>query len=166
MSRYLTDEELDAIRKRAPMYAGGDYVSLLAEVELLRYSLDIERANSLAMQAQVAMLDSHRARGGRMSAPVTYCICEDSWCRTHGCRRTLAQRYPPAHDGQNYGSAAVPIPTPSAPYGYCPRCGRPGVSRERRPDGNDRCEDGHTYPSRNARREEKPLHGGEREETP
>lgn len=35
-----------------------------------------------------------------------------------------------------------------APYGYCPRCQAPGVSRERRPDGNDRCAKGHVYPSR------------------
>ena len=34
------------------------------------------------------------------------------------------------------------------PYGYCPDCGRPGVRRERRPDGNDQCQAGHTYPSR------------------
>jgi len=35
----------------------------------------------------------------------------------------------------------------SAPYGYCPYCAAPGVSRERRPAGNDECEAGHTYPS-------------------
>lgn len=35
-------------------------------------------------------------------------------------------------------------------YGYCPECGMPGVERERRPDGNDRCSRGHVYPSRNA----------------
>lgn len=35
-------------------------------------------------------------------------------------------------------------------YGYCPVCGKPGVSRERRPNGDDRCEVGHTYPSRDA----------------
>ena len=35
-------------------------------------------------------------------------------------------------------------------YGYCPECGAPGVTRERRPDGNDRCANGHTYPSRAA----------------
>ncbi len=33
------------------------------------------------------------------------------------------------------------------PTGYCPDCGKPGVERERRPNGNDRCEGGHTYPS-------------------
>ena len=37
-----------------------------------------------------------------------------------------------------------------APYGYCPTCGGLGRSRERRPGGNDRCENGHTYPSANA----------------
>jgi len=35
-------------------------------------------------------------------------------------------------------------------YGYCPRCGGAGRSRERRPDGNDMCVDGHTYPSAQA----------------
>jgi hypothetical protein len=38
----------------------------------------------------------------------------------------------------------------SAPYGYCPRCGGLGRSRERRPNGNDRCENGHEYPSKDA----------------
>lgn len=31
------------------------------------------------------------------------------------------------------------------PYGTCPNCGSPGVSRERRPYGNYKCENGHTY---------------------
>lgn len=35
-------------------------------------------------------------------------------------------------------------------YGFCPQCGAPGVMRERRHDGNDRCEKGHEYPSRSA----------------
>ncbi len=33
-------------------------------------------------------------------------------------------------------------------YGYCPHCGKAGIERERRPNGNDKCEDGHVYPSR------------------
>ena len=37
-------------------------------------------------------------------------------------------------------------PTPS-PYGNCPVCGSPGISRERRPDGNDKCANGHLYKS-------------------
>ena len=36
---------------------------------------------------------------------------------------------------------------PVAVYGYCPECGEKGVMRERRPDGNDKCANGHTYPS-------------------
>lgn len=36
------------------------------------------------------------------------------------------------------------------PYGYCPICGAPGLSRERRPDGNDHCTNGCTYPSKDA----------------
>ena len=36
------------------------------------------------------------------------------------------------------------------PYGYCPVCGAPGELRERRPNGNDTCTNGHEYPSRSA----------------
>ena len=32
-------------------------------------------------------------------------------------------------------------------YGYCPHCGKPGISRERRINGNDTCSEGHVYPS-------------------
>jgi hypothetical protein len=42
-----------------------------------------------------------------------------------------------------------------APYGYCPTCDAPGLMRERRPNGNDVCDDGHTYPSRMALSEPK-----------
>ena len=36
------------------------------------------------------------------------------------------------------------------PYGYCPKCGAPGKLRERRPNGNDTCQRGHSYPSKDA----------------
>ena len=36
------------------------------------------------------------------------------------------------------------------PYGLCPICGAPGKTRERRPDGNDTCENGCVYKSKNA----------------
>jgi hypothetical protein len=39
---------------------------------------------------------------------------------------------------------------PVAVYGYCPECGAKGVQRERRPNGNDKCANGHTYPSSKA----------------
>lgn len=32
-------------------------------------------------------------------------------------------------------------------YGYCPVCGDDGYSRERRPGGNDKCANGHVYPT-------------------
>ena len=35
-------------------------------------------------------------------------------------------------------------------YGYCPICGAPGQKREKRPNGNDICAEGHKYPSRSA----------------
>lgn len=35
-------------------------------------------------------------------------------------------------------------------FGYCPKCNGRGITRERRLDGNDRCENGHVYPSRDA----------------
>jgi DNA-directed RNA polymerase subunit RPC12/RpoP len=53
---------------------------------------------------------------------------ECSWC---GEREALAQTQQPV-----------------AVYGYCPQCGAKGVMRERRPNGNDKCANGHTYPSR------------------
>jgi len=40
-------------------------------------------------------------------------------------------------------------------YGYCPVCGAVGVTRERRLNGNDKCENGHVYPSKDAVHPEK-----------
>jgi hypothetical protein len=45
---------------------------------------------------------------------------------------------------------SAPAKKPTATYGYCPRCGEPGVQRERRINGNDRCGNGHEYPSSTA----------------
>ena len=41
----------------------------------------------------------------------------------------------------------VAADTAPSVYGYCPHCWSRGVSRERRLNGNDRCEHGHVYPS-------------------
>lgn len=38
-------------------------------------------------------------------------------------------------------------------YGFCPVCGGLGRSRERRPNGDDRCKNGHVYPSSKAIKE-------------
>jgi hypothetical protein len=37
-----------------------------------------------------------------------------------------------------------------SPLGYCPICRARGKTREKRPNGNDQCERGHTYPSKDA----------------
>lgn len=39
---------------------------------------------------------------------------------------------------------------PGSEYGVCPYCGAPAEWRERRPNGNDKCRNGHVYPSKNA----------------
>lgn len=36
------------------------------------------------------------------------------------------------------------------PYGVCPHCRGKGIQRERRPNGNDTCSQGHVYPSRSS----------------
>lgn len=43
-------------------------------------------------------------------------------------------------------------------YGVCPFCGATGIERERRPGGNDRCGNGHTYPSKDAVKVNGPYH--------
>lgn len=43
--------------------------------------------------------------------------------------------------------AGVPV----APYGYCPICSKPGMTREQVPGGKDRCQAGHIYASLMAR---------------
>lgn len=49
-------------------------------------------------------------------------------------------------------AVASPAPKTSSPdYGFCPVCGEPGETRERRPFGNDTCRLGHLYPSKDAR---------------
>ena len=47
----------------------------------------------------------------------------------------------------DFKQALAQTQEPVAIYGYCPECGAKGVMRERRPNGNDKCANGHTYPS-------------------
>jgi len=35
-------------------------------------------------------------------------------------------------------------------YGYCPICYAPGIARERKLNGDDRCKNDHWYPSKDA----------------
>lgn len=39
-----------------------------------------------------------------------------------------------------------PWQEPAAPYGYCPDCGEPGVTRARSPNGKTICRKGHSHP--------------------
>jgi len=41
--------------------------------------------------------------------------------------------------------------------GFCPQCGKQGVLRERRFNGNDRCVAGHVYPSSKATAKPMPV---------
>jgi hypothetical protein len=45
---------------------------------------------------------------------------------------------------------SAPVQEPVGVYGHCPVCGAKGVTRERRPGGDDRCANGHTYKSMHA----------------
>jgi hypothetical protein len=57
-------------------------------------------------------------------------------------------------NGERIDPASVyleePAQEPVAMYGHCPLCRAKGVSRERRLNGNDLCERGHIYPSRDS----------------
>ena len=61
-------------------------------------------------------------------------------------REALAQ---PEQETVLPGGGHVPA-VPVAVYGYCPECGGAGVMRERRPNGDDKCTNGHKYPSSKA----------------
>lgn len=50
------------------------------------------------------------------------------------------------------------------PYGTCPLCGSSVVSRERRPNGNDTCAKGHTYPSAHTVKPKRSKYGNVRTE--
>lgn len=57
--------------------------------------------------------------------------------------------FPTASDIAKGANLPKPV-SPETPYGFCPECYKPGKSRERRPNGNDTCVDGHVYPSAKA----------------
>lgn len=65
-----------------------------------------------------------------------------------GARSTT--EFIPGHSPPIVADDDGPAPTPKLPYGACPHCGKPGVVRERCPNGNDTCAGGHVYPSKAA----------------
>lgn len=84
--------------------------------------------------------------------------------RTHEecCECTLEKVEPPQCLGHPAGETScflfVPYPSDKRPskkaiYGYCPCCGARGKFRERRSNGNDLCDNGCQYPSKDALKE-------------
>lgn len=93
---------------------------------------DYERGFVDGMQKQ--MQSSVDKAVNRMAQPE-----QEPWCmKMNGCK-TKCEDCPdePPQTEQE----------PVAVYGYCPECNAKGVMRERRPNGNDKCANGHTYPS-------------------
>lgn len=47
----------------------------------------------------------------------------------------------------------------TTPFGYCPHCQAEVVKREKNPNGNDQCNNGHIYPMKNTlQNRDVPLH--------
>jgi hypothetical protein len=73
----------------------------------------------------------------------------EKWDRNKKAITALKERLAdPMREVQRLGQEIEQEPV--AVYGYCPECGAKGVQRERRPNGNDKCANGHTYPSSKA----------------
>lgn len=67
------------------------------------------------------------------------------WRLDCSCYLKEAEAYNVEHSGGSPSADA------GGCYGICPVCGAQGKTRERRPGGNDTCENGHVYPSAKAR---------------
>lgn len=92
-----------------------------------------QRARKMPQQAKTLEMNARRAeyRVAELEAALSDF---DERRATFTARQALAEIEAPAQ--------AIP-PT----LGRCPTCGAAGVTRERRPGGNDQCQNGHTYPS-------------------
>lgn len=62
----------------------------------------------------------------------------------------LRQRYPEKYTDTHAAARLDKSDGMLFSYGNCPTCGAPGISRERSPNGNDTCTNGHIYPSATA----------------
>ncbi len=76
---------------------------------------------------------------GKIEATMTPCVVYED---DHGA---WVRPYDEFCDGRF--TEIVAAHKPHNHYGFCPTCGAPGRTRERRPNGNDTCENGHSYPS-------------------
>ena len=97
------------------------------------------------VSAIAAMPGTSRRRLGQRMGEVGKLIESGQYLLLTDMLGDLFSNPPATLEGQLHESVST-----SAPYGYCPICAAPGVSRERRPNGNDRCKNGHTYLSANA----------------
>lgn len=82
-----------------------------------------------------------------------YKAVDDKWKPTdkmmgHQCK--ALSRIPHPLDDEPDEDDVKPETKSASPYGCCPKCGAPVKFRERRTNGNDECEKGHTYPSSEA----------------
>lgn len=100
-------------------------------------------------------------RCGKVFEGVRFRYCdhdkvEGEWPKCCGEFAKFNKDWKPVSEAQaqDCQGATERIITPASlpPYGYCPHCGKPGIERERRLNGNDKCEGGHVYPSSEARR--------------
>jgi hypothetical protein len=106
-------------------------------------------ADPTERESDVLFMERVIERGERLS-DLGWHNARVSWRRLH---RSLidAEKRIAELQAQIAALQAAPQAEPVAStYGNCPRCGSPGVARERRPNGNDKCSKGHTYPSREA----------------
>jgi hypothetical protein len=83
-----------------------------------------------ALKVAVAAMEHYDAMPNLLCQTCNVPISNGIYC--DGCAE-VAPRFEPA-----------PV---AAPLGFCPKCGAPGISREKRPNGNDTCEHGDIYPS-------------------
>lgn len=81
-------------------------------------------------------LETEGVEGDIGIIPVAFCATCQTGIRDFAVQRWDLAPQPPKDP-----------PYRAAPYGYCPLCGAVGVERERRPNGNDKCANGHVYAS-------------------
>ena len=117
-----------------------------AEDALAEFALDTPETLAILAEKEIERLKAGNAelrrRLGRMLS-LAYLAASEGY----------RDRLQPIYDeDQAYlkQSEVQPIGRKTAVYGYCPKCGAPGVSRERRPNGDDVCKRGHKYRSAEA----------------
>lgn len=97
-------------------------------------------------QLEVRTIKDKKEKYGRYLA-VVQVVGEEGTLNDWLIAQGYAERY--MASGADAAPRAI-LKNKMSPYGYCPQCRAPGWQRERRPNGNDVCENGHSYPSSSA----------------